>query len=197
MKYSTTIHNYRFCQLETCYTLDKILKIPKFTYCATVKHGQYSREWNRSSKKQGTSQYNRLVLNRERVRMASQLRTQIHYTSWSCTLYGFASRRNVNAEKQDIHTNKCHDSIPLNALVNKTERMLRNDNLVKWTIGYNCLSSFFNSCFRHYVHVVWKPLYFVSSFYSRDTTRNWIQNQYKKSPQNHVHIWASVYLTYI
>ena len=89
----------------------------------------------------------------------------------------------VSTEKQDIDTNKYHDNSPFNALVNETECISCNDiwHVIKWTIGNKCRSSFFNSCFRHYVYVlrVWKPLYFVSSFYSRDTTRSRIQNQNK------------------
>ena len=36
----------------------------------------------------------------ERVRVTSDSGAQIRYTSRSCTLLGFASRRDVNADKQ-------------------------------------------------------------------------------------------------
>ena len=55
------------------------------------------------------------------------LKTNTTTTTITTTLYSFDWRRSVSTDKQDIDNTKCHNSL-FNALVNKNERTLCNDN---------------------------------------------------------------------
>ena len=46
-------------------------------------------------------------------------------------LYGFASRRNIIADKQNRDANKCYDSSVFNALLNKRKPILRYDDFAR------------------------------------------------------------------
>ena len=71
-----------------------------------------------------------LHVKREHAHMISQLGQQLSYASRVCSLYGSASRHNVEVDKQNTNTSKFCDSSLFNALVNKNKQPLRYDYLV-------------------------------------------------------------------